>query len=76
MSKAILVIDMPESCSSCPINFWNRCNVLEAQKKLSGWIENPSRERLKNCPLRPLPEKYDIEEEKKEAPRQRLYLGI
>ena len=57
MNKSILVIDTPYSCSNCPINFWNNCGVLEHKSKTSGHIENPSYERLQNCPLKPLPEK-------------------
>ena len=53
MDKAILIIDMPEYCCNCPLNFWNRCGVLEAKEKMSGCIENPSTEKLSNCPLKP-----------------------
>ena len=60
MNKAILVIDMPEYCCNCSLNFWNRCGVLEAKEKLSGHIENPSTERLENCPLKPVPEEQLI----------------
>ena len=61
MSKAILVIDMPESCCNCPINFWNNCGRLESKSKTSGRIENPSTERLQNCPLKSLPDKYNMD---------------
>lgn len=63
MDKAILIIDMPEFCCNCPLNFWNKCIILEEKAKTSGHIENPSRNRLKDCPLKLLPEKYDIEKE-------------
>ena len=61
MNKAILVIDMPNACCECPINFWNHCGVLEHNRKFSGIIENPSTERLDGCPLNPVPEKYEID---------------
>lgn len=64
MKKAVLVIDMPESCCNCPMNFWNNCGVLDAKKKFSGRIEKPSTERLKDCPLKLLPEKYETDKNK------------
>ena len=47
----LIDIEMPECCANCPINFWNSCRILESQSKTSGHIENPSDERLSNCPL-------------------------
>lgn len=49
----MVYIDMqiPEVCASCPINFWNRCRLLEWKVKTSGRIENPDTERLSSCPL-------------------------
>lgn len=44
---------MPEVCANCPINFWNRCRILE-RKGLEERIEDPSNSRLPNCPLIPL----------------------
>jgi len=41
-------MEMPDRCCNCPINFWNNCGLLD---KISGHIENPSHERLPNCPL-------------------------
>ena len=47
MSKAILVMDMPESCAKCPM-----CKVATcmAKKYL----------KITYCPLKPVPEKVDI----------------
>lgn len=53
MSKAILVIDMPSSCSECPCCYIPRCEVLEKPLKTSEIYEcKPDW-----CPLRELPEK-------------------
>ena len=55
MSKAILVIDMPESCDQCPLllRFMEeRCCVPE---KRNSFTTKPYW-----CPLKPVPEKYDV----------------
>ena len=56
MSKAILVMDMPESCSDCPCCYIPRCEVLEKSLKTSEPSEiyecKPDW-----CPLKPVPEK-------------------
>lgn len=60
MNKAILVIDMPEGCNDCPLMFRHeeeRCCIPERRNSFS---KKPSW-----CPLKELPEKYNIEEEKK-----------
>lgn len=59
MQKAILVMDMPDRCCNCPMNFWNNCGILQYNWQPHR-IENPSTERLPNCPLRPVPEKIDM----------------
>lgn len=67
MNKAILVIDMPESCDKCQLMFRHeeeRCCMPEGRNSFS---KKPSW-----CPLKPVPEKYDIEEEKKK-PHDRDY---
>lgn len=55
MSKAILVIDMPQSCDQCPLMFRHeeeRCCMPEVRNSFS---KKPSW-----CPLKPVPEKYDL----------------
>ena len=55
MSKAILVIDMPESCDKCPLMFRHeeeRCCMPEGR---NSFTTKPSW-----CPLKPMPEKIDI----------------
>lgn len=55
MSKAILVIDMPESCDKCPFLFRHeeeRCCWVESR---NSFTTKPSW-----CPLKPAPEKQDV----------------
>lgn len=51
MSKAILVIDMPENCLNCPLADWANCRIIK--KCHTGHI------RPNYCPLRHLPEKKE-----------------
>ena len=55
MSKAVLVMEMPERCIDCPIvnEDYGWCNILE------GYINNE--ERHNQCPLKPMPERDDGE---------------
>lgn len=63
MSKAVLVIDMPESCMSCKLKSRLRepvgegithcCNL--AEDMIKSWEG-----RLTQCPLKPLPEKMQV----------------
>lgn len=55
MSKAILVIDMPESCENCPVRFVSYCNAKKAPNKISD-----SRNKPQWCPLREVPQKHTI----------------
>lgn len=50
MSKAILVMDMPESCLNCPLSDWANCRFT---KKCHTRNNRPD-----YCPLKPMPE-YD-----------------
>lgn len=57
MSKAILVMDMPECCADCPCSFFERSNPI------LNLICGPEGEDANNvgkpdwCPLRPMPER-------------------
>lgn len=66
MSKAILVIEMPSCCEECfALNFqgdYPRCIITDEQR---GYTFNTRKFKMPNCPLKPMPEKYDIEEERK-----------
>lgn len=62
MSKAVLVMDMPSSCSKCKLKsrlnceiegVTHCCNLAEGMITLDKGFE----ERLPNCPLRELPKK-------------------
>lgn len=56
MSKAVLVMDMPSSCSECPCCYITRCEVLEKSLKTSEIYDcKPDW-----CPLRDLPEKMQV----------------
>lgn len=56
MKKAVLVMDMPSSCSECPCCYFPRCEVLEKSLKTSEIYEcKPDW-----CPLRKLMEKKEI----------------
>ena len=57
MSKAVLVIDMPETCEECVLNSNNHgrpdyCKILI---KPVNYIE-----RRKDCPLMPAPEEQEV----------------
>lgn len=53
MSKAVLVMDMPESCYQCPFGNDNfECDVIGRPLDVNQKIEKPDW-----CPLRPMPEK-------------------
>ena len=64
MSKAILVLnEMPENCGCCPLNIIDAKMVFEAQTHCS--ITGDSEDfyhKPKNCPLKPLPKKKQIDE--------------
>ena len=56
MSKAILVIDMPDNCSSCPlavetVHNYDACCITGCRIISNG--------KFSNCPLRPIPEKSE-----------------
>lgn len=64
MSKAMLIMDMPSSCSECKLksrvhgisNVTHCCNLAEGIISLDKGFE----ERLDNCPLRELPQKREM----------------
>lgn len=60
MSKAVLVIDMPEKCLECPMLNGNDECILQdedANFKADTWDDLK-----KNCPLVPMPEEKPTEE--------------
>lgn len=68
MSKAILVIDMPESCDKCPLMFRHeeeRCCMPEGR---NSFCKKPSW-----CPLKPAPEKAFVWHEDARSDWERGY---
>lgn len=63
MSKAVLVFDMPRSCVECPclhMNMISRtCGAVDEYSK----IENIHGVIPDWCPLRDIPEKYDLSDD-------------
>lgn len=53
MSKAILIIDMPDNCYECPLENTRRCPFL--------WEDVESLDKPKDCPLKPYKEVIPIE---------------
>lgn len=60
MSKAILVIDMPNCCYECfafdDSGDYSECLIT---KDFRGYRFNPREQKMYNCPLRPIPKKKD-----------------
>ena len=57
MSKAILVMDMPNSCDVCDFNDerYHYCNIIWFGKDVSDYVVC----RHEDCPLRDLPQKKE-----------------
>ena len=51
--KAILVIDMPNSCEECPCCYGFTCSPLD--REMGTWMIKHGK--LIDCPLKPMPEK-------------------
>lgn len=62
MSKAILVIDMPKNCYYCDFHYLSDGTVPSCQLKFKV-IDNAT-VKPEWCPLKPLPEKYEIDKNK------------
>lgn len=57
MSKAVLVLDMPESCSKCTMV--TGCDYCILQDEDSNFRADSWNDLRANCPLRELPEKKE-----------------
>ena len=57
MAKAILVIDMPKSCAECKMSrlYGSWCNIIGDTHTNNGL------DIADDCPLKPMPQKIDIE---------------
>ena len=73
MSKAVLVMDMPECCADCPCSFFERdnpklnliCGIMQEDANNVGkpdW-----------CPLRPMPVKRDYNSAMEEAIKEECF---
>lgn len=66
MSKAVLVMDMPESCSKCMFLYEfggiKNCNLMNVMYGGASRLSqnNFTKCRHDQCPLRPMPEKKEI----------------
>ena len=61
MSKAVLVMDMPSSCDKC--NF-QQCGICHAVRKSICGTPTDLKSKPDWCPLKTMPEKYDIDKSK------------
>ena len=67
MSKAILVIDMPNNCRECPVCASYQESAFSIREYWCSPMDNRDAEpesKPKWCPLKPLPEKYEIDKSK------------
>lgn len=55
MSKAILVMDMPDSCLKCPMLNGNDDCILQSED--DNFMRDTFEELKENCPLKQMPEK-------------------
>lgn len=61
MSKAVLVMDMPESCHECPL-FSGVYTDMTCRANGNGIdYPYPDKNRPDWCPLKPMPEKSDVD---------------
>ena len=60
MSKAILVMDMPESCDKCPLFSGFYTDMTCRANGYGIDYPYPDKDRQDWCPLKPMPEKVDI----------------
>lgn len=62
--KAILVMDMPEGCDNCPFNFVTDyseyCGFNDDRYPKDVYDFVTTRTKPSWCPLKPMPEKYDL----------------
>lgn len=65
MNKAILVIDMPSCCYECfsldDSGDYPRCRITDEQR---GYTFRIREQKMDKCPLKLLPEKYEIDKSK------------
>lgn len=57
MAKAVLVMDMPESCDKCPLFFGFYADMTCRANGYGIDYPYPDKDRQDWCPLKPIPEK-------------------
>lgn len=62
MNKAIIVLDMPEHCDYCHFGYYSDGRILRCQ--YSDETIEDIKAKPEWCPLKPLPEKYEIDKNK------------
>lgn len=61
MSKAILVMDMPENCSKCPCFFGTYTDMICCANDRTIDYPYPNNFRQNWCPLKTMPEKQNLD---------------
>lgn len=70
MGKAILVMNMPESCSKCPFmykfNGFKKCHLLNCLCRTNSVlsVSEYTKKRVEKCPFRELPERKDLDKQR------------
>lgn len=55
MSKAVLIIDTPENCYNCILNYDSFCCGINNVNFFDDITFDPTKTRLSNCPLKSMP---------------------
>ena len=61
MSKAILVMDMPNACEFCPMFIYEKCFCQKLDEYLGNDEADLTIERSPKCPLKEMPNKIDTQ---------------
>ena len=75
--KAILVLDMPNTCGECPYSYYSNLEDWEDETKCcaihkGGYLEDYDQMRAVWCPLKPMPEKIEEWENETESPDSKI----
>lgn len=63
MNKSILIINTPDNCYDCPLMYDNYSCIITGSLFFKGDFD-PCKDILQNCPLKKIPEKYEIDKSK------------
>lgn len=65
MSKAILVLDMPSCCNECfALDEYGDYPICLITKEQKGYTFKTREQKMDKCPLKPIPEKKEIDRNK------------